>query len=132
MTEVQLDLIRVTEIFCRTLILQSKIKHSCPNNNPHSLLIKAPQPADGLILTKAGNLSDIKHIIHMVGQTNEKGISSSMYKVLRMCEENKIQSVSFPALGTGKSVHSEIQMSKAKQRYLDDPKLLNVLQEQET
>uniref|UniRef100_A0A8C1DMJ2 Poly [ADP-ribose] polymerase n=1 Tax=Cyprinus carpio carpio TaxID=630221 RepID=A0A8C1DMJ2_CYPCA len=62
---------------------------------------KAPQPADGMILTKAGNLSNIKHIIHMVGQTNEKGISSSMYKVLRMCEENKIQSVSFPALGTG-------------------------------
>uniref|UniRef100_A0A673NGI4 Poly [ADP-ribose] polymerase n=1 Tax=Sinocyclocheilus rhinocerous TaxID=307959 RepID=A0A673NGI4_9TELE len=62
---------------------------------------KAPQPSDGVILTKAGNLSNIKHIIHMVGQTNEKGISSSMYKVLRMCEENKIQSVSFPALGTG-------------------------------
>ncbi|XP_052421006.1 protein mono-ADP-ribosyltransferase PARP14 [Carassius gibelio] len=62
---------------------------------------KAPQPADGVILTKAGNLSNIKHIIHMVGQTNEKGISSSMYKVLKMCEENKIQSVSFPALGTG-------------------------------
>lgn len=68
----------------------------------------------------------------MVGQTNEKGISSSMYKVLRMCEENKIQSVSFPALGTGTLVHSEIQMSKAKQRYLDDAKMLNVLQEQET
>lgn len=48
----------------------------------------------------------------MVGQTNEKGISSSMYKVLRMCEDNKIQSVSFPALGTGKLVHSEIQISK--------------------
>ncbi|KAL1267282.1 hypothetical protein QQF64_032645 [Cirrhinus molitorella] len=63
--------------------------------------LKAPQPADGMILTKAGNLSNIKHIIHMVGQTTEKGISSSMYKVLRMCEENKIQSVSFPALGTG-------------------------------
>uniref|UniRef100_A0A8C1V569 Poly [ADP-ribose] polymerase n=1 Tax=Cyprinus carpio TaxID=7962 RepID=A0A8C1V569_CYPCA len=61
----------------------------------------------------------------MVGQTNEKGISSSMYKVLRMCEENKIQSVSFPALGTGKLVHSEIQMSKAKQRYLNDAKMLN-------
>uniref|UniRef100_A0A8C2D0I9 Poly [ADP-ribose] polymerase n=1 Tax=Cyprinus carpio TaxID=7962 RepID=A0A8C2D0I9_CYPCA len=61
----------------------------------------------------------------MVGQTNEKGISSSMYKVLRMCEENKIQSVSFPALGTGTLVHSEIQMSKAKQRYLNDAKMLN-------
>ncbi len=55
-----------------------------------------------------------------------------MYKVLRMCEDNKIQSVSFPALGTGKLVQSEIKISKAKQRYLDDPKMLNVLQEQET
>ncbi|XP_056127320.1 protein mono-ADP-ribosyltransferase PARP14 [Rhinichthys klamathensis goyatoka] len=62
---------------------------------------KAPQPADGVILTKAGNLSNIKHIVQMVGQTSEKGISSSMYKVLTMCEENHIQSVSFPALGTG-------------------------------
>ncbi|XP_067265758.1 protein mono-ADP-ribosyltransferase PARP14-like [Chanodichthys erythropterus] len=61
---------------------------------------KVPQPADGVILTKAGNLSNIKHIVHMVGQTDEKGISSSMYKVLRLCEENHIQSVSFPALGT--------------------------------
>ncbi|RXN38720.1 poly [ADP-ribose] polymerase 14-like protein [Labeo rohita] len=62
---------------------------------------KAPQPADGMILTKAGDLTNIKHIVHMVGQTTENGISSSMFKVLRMCEENKIQSVSFPALGTG-------------------------------
>ncbi|XP_067264755.1 protein mono-ADP-ribosyltransferase PARP14-like [Chanodichthys erythropterus] len=62
---------------------------------------KVPQPADGVILTKAGNLSNIKHIVHMVGQTTEKNISSSMYKVLRLCEENHIQSVSFPALGTG-------------------------------
>ncbi|XP_067300743.1 protein mono-ADP-ribosyltransferase PARP14-like [Pseudorasbora parva] len=62
---------------------------------------KAPQPADGMVLTKAGNLSNIKHIVHMVGQTSEKGISSSMFKVLQMCEENHIQSVSFPALGTG-------------------------------
>ncbi|KAG1944967.1 poly [ADP-ribose] polymerase [Pimephales promelas] len=62
---------------------------------------KAPLPADGVILTKAGNLSNIKHIVQMVGQTTEKGISSSMYKVLTMCEENHIRSVSFPALGTG-------------------------------
>ncbi|KAI2647983.1 Protein mono-ADP-ribosyltransferase PARP14 [Labeo rohita] len=51
--------------------------------------------------SKAGDLTNIKHIVHMVGQTTENGISSSMFKVLRMCEENKIQSVSFPALGTG-------------------------------
>lgn len=55
-----------------------------------------------MVLTKAGNLTDIRYIIHMVGQTNVKGITTSMFKVLKMCEENHIQSVSFPALGTGK------------------------------
>lgn len=59
------------------------------------------QPSDGVVLTTAGKLP-IKHIIHMVGQTKEKEITNCMYKVLKKCEENKIQSVSFPALGTGK------------------------------
>lgn len=75
---------------------------------------EVPQPADGVVLTKAGNLLNIKHIVQMVGQTSEKGISSSMYKALTMCEENHIQSVSFPALGTGKFMHLQIQMSKVK------------------
>lgn len=38
----------------------------------------------------------------MVGQTKEKEIKNCMYKVLKKCEESQIQSVSFPALGTGK------------------------------
>ncbi|KAK3568819.1 hypothetical protein QTP86_017386 [Hemibagrus guttatus] len=58
------------------------------------------QPSDGVVLTTAGKLP-FKHIIHMVGQTKEKEITNCMYKVLKKCEENKIQSVSFPALGTG-------------------------------
>ncbi|XP_060731719.1 uncharacterized protein parp14rs3 isoform X3 [Tachysurus vachellii] len=58
------------------------------------------QPGDGVVLTTAGQLP-FKHIIHMVGQTKEKEITNCMYKVLKKCEENKIQSVSFPALGTG-------------------------------
>lgn len=58
------------------------------------------QPDDGVVMTKPGNLQT-KHIIHMVGQTKEKDITSSMLKVLKMCVDNKIQSVSFPALGTG-------------------------------
>lgn len=64
-------------------------------------LDKGVQPSDGVVLTKAGNLT-AKHIVHMVGQTKEKPITNCMYKVLKKCEENKIQSVSFPALGTGK------------------------------
>ncbi|CAL8370878.1 unnamed protein product [Arctogadus glacialis] len=58
------------------------------------------QPGDGVVITKPGNLT-AKHIIHMVGQTKEKDIISSMLKVFKMCEEHKIQSVSFPALSTG-------------------------------
>ncbi|TSM60544.1 Poly [ADP-ribose] polymerase 14 [Bagarius yarrelli] len=58
------------------------------------------QPNDGVVLTAAGNLP-FKHIVHMVGQTKEKEITNCMYKVLKKCEEHQIQSVSFPALGTG-------------------------------
>uniref|UniRef100_A0A4W5KWR4 Poly [ADP-ribose] polymerase n=1 Tax=Hucho hucho TaxID=62062 RepID=A0A4W5KWR4_9TELE len=59
------------------------------------------QPNDGVVMTKPGNIQT-KHIIHMVGQTKEKEITSSMLKVLKMCEDKKIQSVSIPALGTGR------------------------------
>lgn len=68
-------------------------------------LDKGVQPSDGVVLTRAGKLP-VKHIVHMVGQTKEKKITDCMYKVLKKCEENKIQSVSFPALGTGKLNHA--------------------------
>ncbi|CAL8370860.1 unnamed protein product [Arctogadus glacialis] len=58
------------------------------------------QPGDGVVITKPGNLK-VKYIIHMVGQTKEKGIISSMLKVFKICEDLKIRSVSFPALSTG-------------------------------
>uniref|UniRef100_A0A667Y0K8 Poly [ADP-ribose] polymerase n=1 Tax=Myripristis murdjan TaxID=586833 RepID=A0A667Y0K8_9TELE len=57
------------------------------------------QPSDGVVITKPGNLPT-KHIIHMVGRTKEADITSSMLKTLMMCESHKLQSVSFPALGT--------------------------------
>ena len=65
------------------------------------LWFKGNQPGDGVVMTKPGNLA-AKHIIHMVGQTKSKDIISSMLKVFKMCEDHKIQSVSFPALGTGR------------------------------
>lgn len=37
----------------------------------------------------------------MVGQTTDKAIKSSMCKVLKACNDINVQSVSFPALGTG-------------------------------
>ncbi|XP_059895470.1 protein mono-ADP-ribosyltransferase PARP14-like [Gadus macrocephalus] len=58
------------------------------------------QPGDGVVITKPGHLS-AKHIIHMVGQNKEEDIISSMLKVFKICEDHQIQSVSFPALGTG-------------------------------
>uniref|UniRef100_A0A3B3RK28 Poly [ADP-ribose] polymerase n=1 Tax=Paramormyrops kingsleyae TaxID=1676925 RepID=A0A3B3RK28_9TELE len=58
------------------------------------------QPSDGLVVTKPGKLP-VKHIVHMVGQTTDKAITSSMCKVLKACNDIKVQSVSFPALGTG-------------------------------
>ncbi|XP_041724440.2 protein mono-ADP-ribosyltransferase PARP14 [Coregonus clupeaformis] len=70
------------------------------------------QPSDGVVMTTAGNLKT-KHIIHMVGQTKEKEITSSMLKVLKMCEDKKIQSVSFPALGTGAGNLGAVQVGNA-------------------
>ncbi|XP_056611144.1 protein mono-ADP-ribosyltransferase PARP14-like [Triplophysa dalaica] len=81
---------------------------------------KAPQPNGGVVLTKAGNLTDIRNIIHMVGQTNVKGITTSMFKVLKTCEENHIQSVSFPALGTGAGNLAATQVANAMTEALAD------------
>ncbi|XP_062390721.1 protein mono-ADP-ribosyltransferase PARP14 [Sardina pilchardus] len=73
---------------------------------------KGTQPSDGVVLTQAGNLAT-KHIVHMVGQTKEKEITSCMYKVLQLCEQNSIQSVSFPALGTGAGNLGAAQVARA-------------------
>ncbi|KAI4880407.1 hypothetical protein NFI96_019081, partial [Prochilodus magdalenae] len=70
------------------------------------------QPSDGVVLTKAGDLP-FKNIVHMVGQTSEAEITRCMYNVLKKCEENKIQSVSFPALGTGAGNLAAAQVAKA-------------------
>ncbi|XP_024245498.1 uncharacterized protein LOC112225621 isoform X1 [Oncorhynchus tshawytscha] len=77
------------------------------------------QPSDGVVMTKPGNLKT-KHIIHMVGQTKEKEIASSMLKVLKMCEDEKIQSVSFPALGTGAGNLGAVQVGNAMMAAIAD------------
>ncbi|KAL2081249.1 hypothetical protein ACEWY4_023102 [Coilia grayii] len=73
---------------------------------------KGTQPSDGVVLTQAGNLVT-KYIVHMVGQTKEKDITSSMYKVLQLCEAKNIQSVAFPALGTGAGNLGAAQVAQA-------------------
>ncbi|KAL0963918.1 hypothetical protein UPYG_G00315340 [Umbra pygmaea] len=77
------------------------------------------QPSDGVVMTTPGNLPT-KHIIHMVGQTKEKDITSSMLKVLQMCEDKKIQSVSFPALGTGAGNLGAVQVGNAMMAAITD------------
>ena len=57
--------------------------------------------ADTFILTSAGLLPS-KNIIHIVGQNDPANIKDMVYSVLKYCEENKFNSVAFPALGTGK------------------------------
>ncbi|MGH0142107.1 UNVERIFIED_CONTAM: hypothetical protein FKN15_041281 [Acipenser sinensis] len=59
------------------------------------------QPSDGVVCTGGGNLS-CKHIIQMVGPTTAAGIIVSVEKVLQECDNNKVTSVAFPAIGTGR------------------------------
>uniref|UniRef100_UPI00358FF2D6 protein mono-ADP-ribosyltransferase PARP15-like n=1 Tax=Myxine glutinosa TaxID=7769 RepID=UPI00358FF2D6 len=61
---------------------------------------KGHQPADGVVVTGAGNLS-CKHIIHAVGQTHPAKIMSCILTVLQASEKLNLTSLSFPAFGTG-------------------------------
>lgn len=57
-----------------------------------------------MIVTSAGLLPS-KNIIHIVGQNDPANIKEVVYSVLKVCEDNKFSSVSFPALGTGLFKH---------------------------
>ncbi|XP_032372441.1 protein mono-ADP-ribosyltransferase PARP14 isoform X1 [Etheostoma spectabile] len=66
-----------------------------------SQIVNSPNYQPGLfILTLAGKLPST-HIIHVVGQNDPAKIKDVVYTVLKFCEENKLSSISFPALGTG-------------------------------
>ncbi|XP_037535922.1 protein mono-ADP-ribosyltransferase PARP14 [Nematolebias whitei] len=54
----------------------------------------------GMILTSAGQLP-ARFIVHVVGQNDPVKIKDIVKGVLKLCEENKVMSVAFPALGTG-------------------------------
>ena len=54
-----------------------------------------------MILTSGGQLPS-RNIIHIVGQSDPAKIKDVVYSVLKVCEENRFSSVSFPALGTGR------------------------------
>ncbi|XP_047448843.1 protein mono-ADP-ribosyltransferase PARP14-like isoform X2 [Mugil cephalus] len=66
-----------------------------------SQIVNSPgyQPCP-MILTSAGQLP-CGNIIHIVGVNDPARIKEMVYEVLKVCEENKFSSISFPALGTG-------------------------------
>ncbi|KAK2838175.1 hypothetical protein Q5P01_015387 [Channa striata] len=53
-----------------------------------------------VIVTSGGNLPS-KNIVHIAGQKDPAKIKELVFTVLNICEENKYNSISFPALGTG-------------------------------
>ncbi|MCK4403772.1 MAG: macro domain-containing protein [candidate division Zixibacteria bacterium] len=66
---------------------------------------KGPIPVSEAVVTKAGNLK-AKYVIHaaVMGQdliTNEEYIRNATLNSLKRAEELKIESIAFPAFGTG-------------------------------
>ncbi|MFT7809774.1 poly ADP-ribose polymerase 14-like [Arapaima gigas] len=59
------------------------------------------QPNCGIIMTAPGNLP-CRNIIHVYVKNDPMDIKEKILSVLLMCEENEFNSVSFPALGTGR------------------------------
>lgn len=56
----------------------------------------------GLMMTQAGNLQ-CKKIIHISAQSNAVMIQKHVRKALEMCAKEKLTSIAFPAIGTGKN-----------------------------
>jgi len=57
------------------------------------------------VITSGGNLK-AKHVIHAAGmgqdlRTDESKIRAATYNSLRLAEENALESIAFPAIGTG-------------------------------
>ncbi|XP_078408682.1 protein mono-ADP-ribosyltransferase PARP14-like [Cetorhinus maximus] len=58
------------------------------------------QSSESVVTTKAGNLQ-VKYILHLVEWSQGKNAKAAFNKVLKECENLKISSVSFPAVGAG-------------------------------
>uniref|UniRef100_A0A8B9KNH6 Poly [ADP-ribose] polymerase n=1 Tax=Astyanax mexicanus TaxID=7994 RepID=A0A8B9KNH6_ASTMX len=59
-----------------------------------------PLEDNTVAVTRAGNLK-CNFIIHMLGTNSTSKVQSRVKKVLEQCEQNKITTISFPAIGTG-------------------------------
>uniref|UniRef100_A0A8C2GX77 Poly [ADP-ribose] polymerase n=1 Tax=Cyprinus carpio TaxID=7962 RepID=A0A8C2GX77_CYPCA len=62
-------------------------------------LLKMANDKETEIVTSSGNLP-CKEIIHIVGSSSPADIQEKVLSVLMLCENRKISSVAFPALGT--------------------------------
>uniref|UniRef100_UPI00398F1251 protein mono-ADP-ribosyltransferase PARP14-like n=1 Tax=Pristiophorus japonicus TaxID=55135 RepID=UPI00398F1251 len=73
------------------------------------------QNSGSVVTTMAGNLR-VKYILHLVKWSEAKNIKASFGKILKECENLKISSVSFPAMGAG---HGELKPSHIVNALLD-------------
>ncbi|XP_078084096.1 protein mono-ADP-ribosyltransferase PARP14-like [Mustelus asterias] len=70
------------------------------------------QSSESIVTTTAGNLR-VKYILHLVEWTKTKDTKASFDKVLEQCENLKLSSVSFPAIGAGLAEISPIDVANA-------------------
>lgn len=66
---------------------------------------KGPVEIGAAVITSGGALT-AKHVIHAAGmgqdlQTDENKVRSATHSSLAIAEENRLESISFPAIGTG-------------------------------
>lgn len=89
----------------------------------------AKLPNDGYVVTSAGNLNCCK-IIHLI-RIRSKNIVASVMKALKACDENNLETVSLPAMGTGavklKAEDSLRLIMKGIEDYLNDPSVMTII-----
>lgn len=68
----------------------------------YCIMLTGHQKQNGVVLTNGGNLS-CKHIAQMVGPNNAADITTSVDKVLKLCETTMAATVAIPAIGTGET-----------------------------
>ncbi|KAM6944682.1 protein mono-ADP-ribosyltransferase PARP14-like [Lycodopsis pacificus] len=66
-----------------------------------SQIVSSAGHQPGMFIVTSAGLLPSRHIIHVVGQNDPANIRDLVYSVLKYCEDNRLSSVSFPALGTG-------------------------------
>lgn len=68
----------------------------------YCVILTGQQKQNGVVLTSGGKLS-CKHIAQMVGPNNAADITTSVDKILKLCESTASATIAIPAIGTGES-----------------------------